>query len=106
MDENDRARLDRHEKALADLTTMAFSLADRVLVLESLTDGIPLSTIDHLLARQALAERRAPHEEARLRVEAYRRAQAEAEATGSRAPIDRFLQKLKRGEYDPLSAPR
>ena len=106
MDENDRARLDRHEKALADLKTMAFSLADRVLVLESLTDGIPLSTIDHFLAKQALAERRAPHEEARLRVEAYRRAQAEAEATGSRAPIDRFLQKLKRGEYDPLSALR
>jgi hypothetical protein len=33
-------------------------LADRVLVLESLTDGIPLSTIDHFLAKQALAERR------------------------------------------------
>ena len=58
MDENDRARLDRHEKALADLKTMALSLADRVLVLESLTDGIPLSTIDHFLAKQALAERR------------------------------------------------
>jgi hypothetical protein len=75
MDENDRARLDRHEKALAELKTMAFSLAERVLVVESLTDGIPLSTADHFIAKQALAERRAPHEEARLRVEAFRRAQ-------------------------------
>jgi hypothetical protein len=100
MDENDRARLDRHEKALADLKTMALSLAERVLVVESLTDGIPLSTADHLIARRALAGRRAPHEEVRLRVRAFRRAQAEAETTGSREPIDRFLQRLKAGEFD------
>jgi hypothetical protein len=87
------ARLDRLEAMLSDI-------AERVLVLESLTDGIPISTIDHFMAKQALEERRAPHQEARLRVEAFRRAQAEAEATGSREPIDRFLQRLKRGEYD------
>jgi hypothetical protein len=104
MDESDfPARLDRLEKALCDLKVMALVLAERVLVIESLIDGVPLSIADRLLAKQALAERRAPHEEARLRLEAFRRAQAEAEATGSREPIDRFLQRLKRGEYDRYS---
>jgi hypothetical protein len=71
----------------------------RLLWLEVLA-GAPVSYVDRLFAGEMDARRRAPHEEARRRVEAFRKAEAEAARVGHRGPIDKFVRELKAGESD------
>jgi hypothetical protein len=96
MDASDHARLDRLEAAVRDL-------CPRVTWLETHYD-VPMSYIEAVIAKDMDKKRRDSAGAERLReqrvTEAYRRAESEAEATHSRAPIDAFVRRLKAGDYD------
>jgi hypothetical protein len=74
----------------------------RILWLEKLV-GVPMSVVDRIIADEAYKRRRAPSEMARRCMEAGREAMAEAERVGHRGPIDRFVRRLKAGEFDQAS---
>jgi hypothetical protein len=85
-----------------DLTQRVRALEDRVLMLEA---GLraPMSPMDRQIAKAFDQKRWEPHEEARCRLEAFRKAQAEAERLGHRGPIDAFMRRLNAGEFDHYS---
>jgi hypothetical protein len=74
-------------------------LEERVLMLEA-GHHAPLSYVDCIIAQDLDKKRREPHEDARRRLDAFKRAEAEAERVGHLGPVDDFLQKLKWGEFD------
>jgi hypothetical protein len=78
------------------------ALEERVLMLEA-GHRAPLSYVDQIIAQSLDEKRGEPHEDARRRLEAFKRAEAEAERVSHLGPIDDFVRKLKRGEFDRLS---
>jgi hypothetical protein len=82
-----------------DLIERVRMLEERVLMLEA-GHHAPLSYVDRIIAQDLDKKRREPHEEARRRLEAFKRAEDEAERVGHRGPVDDLMQKLKRGEID------
>jgi hypothetical protein len=96
-DGNSHACLERIEAMCRDL-------ADRVLMLEVGLKA-PVSYIDRLFAEQLDKKRHEPHEEARARVEAYRKARDEAHRNKMRLEEDQLhftdaLHKAICGEFD------
>jgi hypothetical protein len=85
------ARLERLEEMSIELDYRLLWLEDRA--------GVPMSIIERLIAQRAVEQRRRPSQDRDLRLEAFRGALAEAERTGTNAPIDRFVQKLKAGGF-------
>jgi hypothetical protein len=79
--------------------TMLIDLSNRVLMLEA-GYRAPLSHVDRSIARSLDEKRWEPHNDAQRRLEAFKRAETEAERVGHRGPVDNFMRKLKAGEFD------
>jgi hypothetical protein len=82
-----------------DLLERVRVLEERMLMLEA-GHHAPLSYADRIIAQSLDEKRREPHEDARRRLEAFKQAEAEAERVSQRGPVDDFVQKLKRGEFN------
>lgn len=86
-----------------DLPDALHDLHARLLILEHRL-GLPMSVADRMIV-EAMVQRRADEREsARRRDEEFGKAKAEAERVGSYEPIDAFVRKLKRGEFDRYRA--
>jgi hypothetical protein len=57
---------------------------------------MPMPFVERVMADKLIEQRREAVEKDRRRVEAYRRAVAEAESTGSERPIQEFMWELRR----------
>jgi hypothetical protein len=78
---------------------MLYELGMRVLYLEKAA-GMPMSIADQLIAKRVVEQRQEAIEKDRRRTEAYRKARAESERTGSPEPVDRFVRELKREQCE------
>jgi hypothetical protein len=97
--ENDHARLESIEARLNLVEAAWAEFETRVTWLEHLA-GIPTSTAQLIMAETRMRQREEAYAAERRRTAAYVAAKAEAERTGSQAPIDRFVKRLAQGEFD------
>jgi hypothetical protein len=90
------ARLDRVEAELYEALG-AFSV--RLSIIEDKL-GLPMSYVDRIFAQHEVKRRQTAREAVIRRDEAFHKAEAEAARVGDNGPLDRFVQRLKAGEFD------
>jgi hypothetical protein len=83
----------------AELEAMVFKLGEDVLRLKHRA-GLPMPYIDKIIVEGIEQREAAEREAAQRRNAAFQEAKAEALRVGNNEPIDAFVRKLKRGEFD------
>jgi hypothetical protein len=86
----------------AELEAMVFKLSEDVLRLKYHA-GLPLAYVDKAIVEDIEKREAAEREAAQRRDAAFVEAKAEASRVGNNEPIDDFVRKLKRGEFEPYS---